>query len=386
VFFLFSGLLDIVDHMDLPLYLFHSPLLNDFALLPSPPLENSTHSSSYSFFYEKPVAYTFATPPDDKETLSLSAYWSEERGDYQVTTLDLDSLNAKGGNYVFVPELDVGYILAEPETNQDTRLAPISLTYSDKFSTSVTAPWSGSDVNELFGDDLFRSSSRVLGFAKQGDCPKCNTALSETFPSAGGADCPVKCTSGTNSANAIYRVGSNDDMNSSEGGKNFLASMKIAGDVVKSFDSSVEPEADTKNHVSFEYLCCHTDDELDAMRSVLDSIEWEPQEITFDRVKTRIDSPSKSGGPPTHYSICVFLDEESNNKMLEWVGKVEAAMADAGVPVNVARKDQEPFHSTLAVVDGSTYPVEEAMRAVNELVPPGTWTGGAKLTLTKPQW
>jgi len=372
--------------MDLPLYLFHSPLLNDFALLPSPPLENSTHSSSYSFFYEKPVAYTFATPPDDKETLSLSAYWSEERGDYQVTTLDLDSLNAKGGNYVFVPELDVGYILAEPETNQDTRLAPISLTYSDKFSTSVTAPWSGSDVNELFGDDLFRSSSRVLGFAKQGDCPKCNTALSETFPSAGGADCPVKCTSGTNSANAIYRVGSNDDMNSSEGGKNFLASMKIAGDVVKSFDSSVEPEADTKNHVSFEYLCCHTDDELDAMRSVLDSIEWEPQEITFDRVKTRIDSPSKSGGPPTHYSICVFLDEESNNKMLEWVGKVEAAMADAGVPVNVARKDQEPFHSTLAVVDGSTYPVEEAMRAVNELVPPGTWTGGAKLTLTKPQW
>lgn len=372
--------------MDLPLYLFHSPLLNDFALLPSPPLENSTHSSSYSFFYEKPVANTFATPPDDKETLSLSAYWSEERGDYQVTTLDLDSLNAKGGNYVFVPELDVGYILAEPETNQDTRLAPISLTYSDKFSTSVTAPWSGSDVNELFGDDLFRSSSRVLGFAKQGDCPKCNTALSETFPSAGGADCPVKCTSGTNSANAIYRVGSNDDMNSSEGGKNFLASMKIAGDVVKSFDSSVEPEADTKNHVSFEYLCCHTDDELDAMRSVLDSIEWEPQEITFDRVKTRIDSPSKSGGPPTHYSICVFLDEESNNKMLEWVGKVEAAMADAGVPVNVARKDQEPFHSTLAVVDGSTYPVEEAMRAVNELVPPGTWTGGAKLTLTKPQW
>ena len=386
MFFLFSRLLDIVDHMDLPLYLFHSPLLNDFALLPSPPLENSTHSSSYSFFYEKPVAYTFATPPDDKETLSLSAYWSEERGDYQVTTLDLDSLNAKGGNYVFVPELDVGYILAEPETNQDTRLAPISLTYSDKFSTSVTAPWSGSDVNELFGDDLFRSSSRVLGFAKQGDCPKCNTALSETFPSAGGADCPVKCTSGTNSANAIYRVGSNDDMNSSEGGKNFLASMKIAGDVVKSFDSSVEPEADTKNHVSFEYLCCHTDDELDAMRSVLDSIEWEPQEITFDRVKTRIDSPSKSGGPPTHYSICVFLDEESNNKMLEWVGKVEAAMADAGVPVNVARKDQEPFHSTLAVVDGSTYPVEEAMRAVNELVPPGTWTGGAKLTLTKPQW
>lgn len=369
----------------LPLYLYHSPLLNDFALLPSAPPSNSTSPSSYSLLYQDPVIYTYPTAPDDKDTLPLSAYWSEDRGDYQVTTRGLDSLNAKGGNYVAVPELNAGYILALPETDHDTRLSPLSLTYSDTFSTSVTAPWSGSDVNELFGDDMFRSSSTVLGFAKQGDCPKCNTALSETFPSAGGADCPEKCPSGTGSANAIYRVGSNDDMNSSEGGKNFLASMKIAGNVVKSFDSSVDPEADTKVHLSFEYLCCHTDDELAAMRDVLDSIDWEPQEVTYDRVMTRIDSNAKSG-PPTHYSICVFLDEESNNKMLEWVGQVEEAMAAAGVPVNIARKDQEPFHSTLAVVDGSTYPVEEAMRSINELVPPGTWTGGVKLKLTKPQY
>jgi hypothetical protein len=123
------------------------------------------------------------------------------------------------------------------------------------------------------------------------------------------------------------------------------------------------------------------------MRSVLAGLEWEPQEISFDRVETRIDNPPKDGGVPTHYSICVFLDEDSQRKMLEWVGAVEDSMRSAGYPVNVPRKSQEPFHSTLAVVDGGSFPVEEAMARVNELVPPGSWTGeGVKLTLTKPDW
>lgn len=123
------------------------------------------------------------------------------------------------------------------------------------------------------------------------------------------------------------------------------------------------------------------------MRSVLAGLEWEPQEISFDRAETRIDNPPEDGGVPTHYSICVFLDEESQRAMLEWVGKVEDAMREAGYSVNVPRKEQEPFHSTLAVVDGASFPAEEAMARVNELVPPGSWTGeGVKLTLTKPDW
>ena len=55
-------------------------------------------------------------------------------------------------------------------------------------------------------------------------------------------------------------------MNSSDGGKNFLASVKLAGDVVKSFDDSVDPESGSAVHLSFEYLCCHTDDELDTIK------------------------------------------------------------------------------------------------------------------------
>jgi hypothetical protein len=43
-------------------------------------------------------------------------------------------------------------------------------------------------------------------------------------------------------------------MSGSEGGQNFLASMKVAGDVIKSFDSSVDPESGGSVHVSFEYV------------------------------------------------------------------------------------------------------------------------------------
>ena len=63
-----------------------------------------------------------------------------------------------------------------------------------------------------------------------------------------------------------------------------------------------------------------------------------------------------------------------------------AKRTSANTSVGRRRKDQEPFHSTLAVVDGRTFPVEEAMAKVNELLPPGSWTGTSSLTLTKPDW
>ena len=109
----------------------------------------------------------------------------------------------------------------------------------------------------------------------------------------------------------------------------------------------------------------------------------QPQSIKFDRVETRIDNPKKDGSV-NHYSICVFLDEESNERILDWVGRVEDKIGEAGVELSSRRKDQEPFHSTLAVVDGRSYPVEEVMAKINSLIPPGNWT--SNLTLTKPQW
>mmetsp|Transcript_21304 Transcript_21304/g.44370 ORF Transcript_21304/g.44370 Transcript_21304/m.44370 type:complete len:371 (-) Transcript_21304:24-1136(-) len=370
--------------MELPLYLYHSPLAQDFALLPSPPT-NVTYASSYSLFDESPMTYVAGAMEDvlDGKGVEFKSYYSVSRQDIQTTTAQLNELNEHGGDYFLLGS--AGYILSEPVTSSSTRYAPLALSYSNSREDAVTGPMNYADFNALLNDeDAFRSQSRILGWAAMGGGG--NIALSETFPSAGGADCPASCGDGESSFNAIYRVGADDEMSSSPGGKNFLASMKLAGDVLKGIDDQLEPEAGTKVHVSFEYFCCQTADEKEVILDVLSSQEWEPQSITFDRVATRIDNPESDGSTIRHYSLCVFLDEESNEKMMSWVGQIEDAIEDRGVKLNSRRRQQEPYHSTLVVVDGRNFPVEDAMRKINNLVKPGTWTGGETLDLTKPDF
>ena len=67
---------------------------------------------------------------------------------------------------------------------------------------------------------------------------------------------------------------------------------------------------------------------------MLDSVEWQPQNVTYDRVETRIDS-ANSDGSISHYSLCVFLDADSQAQMLEWVGEVEDKIEEAGVEVGI---------------------------------------------------
>jgi hypothetical protein len=373
-----------VEPSEVPVFLYHSSLNSDFALLPSvSSLSRVSNPESYYSLWREPVGFVASDSNASKSMVLMRAYWSAARGDVQTTTRSLDELNAHGGNYSFL--VDVGYILSAPVTDVSTRYAPLSLVYSSQNMDAITSPLNAADVNQLFGKDVFRTSGTVLGWLRQGDCNLCNVALSESFPSAGGADCAPKCKVGTTCTYSIYRVGQDITMNSTSGGRNFLANMNSAGDIIKTFDASVEPERGMKVHVSFTYLCCYTKDELKTIGSILDEVEWTPKNVTFDRAEVRIDSPNNDGSV-SHYSMCVFLDEASNNAMLDWVGNVEKRIEAAGIKVNVPRKHQEPYHSTLAVVDGRTFPVEQAVRMINTMVPPGTWTGSEPLVLTKPQW
>lgn len=174
-------------------------------------------------------------------------------------------------------------------------------------------------------------------------------------------------------------------MAESGAGRAFAASMLEAGNLLKRFDPTVTPESGVKLHVSFLYLCCYTDAQHAVIHSILKNTTWPPINVTFDRAETRIDNFGTNGGPPTHYSICVFLDAPSNQRMLAWVDSVEASLQAAGVPIHIPRSAQEPFHSTLAVVNGLTFPYEAAMAQLNQLIPRGKWTGsGTPLTLTSP--
>lgn len=383
--------------MDLPLYLYQSPLNDDFALLATlPPAGSIINAESYVLWDKHPVGFAASAPfiSSGGNSSALYAYWSPSRRDIQTTTWSLAKLNEHGGDYVLLTGGGGGFAhlasSATPRYETGTPLAPLWLVYSDTRSDAASSPFNGADINAIIGADMqarttpvapFRSTGFVLGYARQGSCARCSVCLSASFPSAGGADCANACdaASGERCGTRIYHYG-RGAMATSMAGQAMAASMAAAGDMLRSLDASVQPEAGSGLHVSFLYNCCYKQEQLDTIRRVLDSFVWVPQNVTFDRAAWRIDD---AGSPPDHYSICIFLDEDSNRRMLAWVATVEAAIVAAGVPIHIPRSMQEPFHSTLCVVNGSTFPVEEAARRVNELIAPGTWTGAEPLTLLK---
>tara|TARA_B110001452_G_C15216480_1_gene421851 strand:+ start:1499 stop:1747 length:249 start_codon:yes stop_codon:yes gene_type:complete len=60
--------------------------------------------------------------------------------------------------------------------------------------------------------------------------------------------------------------------------------------------------------------------------------------------------------------------------MQRLVGEVEARVRAAGVDMHVPHAQQEPFHSTLAVVSGKGFPAAAALAAIDKPIAPGTWS------------
>ena len=105
------------------------------------------------------------------------------------------------------------------------------------------------------------------------------------------------------------------------------------------------------------------------------------------RTVWRIDNtivPSSPKSKGHHYSIIVLLDQESDDRMQSWVSEVEQRIREQGIPIRFSRSVQQPFHSTLGVVNGLEFPLETALAAVNTVVRPHSWTGGENITLEGP--
>jgi hypothetical protein len=91
--------------------------------------------------------------------------------------------------------------------------------------------------------------------------------------------------------------------------------------------------------------------------------------VSWDRVVCRIDGPSVN-----HVSLILLADHASNQRLLEWIERVEGLIERAGVPVHVPRRNQQPFHVTVGVVDGaSDYRIDRVLDDVNRRLSPGSW-------------
>lgn len=201
-------------------------------------------------------------------------------------------------------------------------------------------------------------------------CPN----YSPTFPSEGGADCSYRCANGTRSVGTAFFDIFPDE---------YTEKITEAGNLVYELDpeNTVYVEGDDgfmNSHISFSYYCCYGETDLDRIRSVLDMIDWQPHEVGLSYTTCAVDGPSLD-----HVSFIIMLDAESNAKMMQWVAAVEEKIRDAGVRIHVPRIKQEPYHSTLAVVNGSAYPIEEALQALNDRFPSGNWTKNP-ITLQRP--
>ena len=367
-----------------PLFLFVSGANRDAALLTGAPT-GDVGANDYVKLFDEPVAFAHASEaahPAQHPFVTLRAYWSAERRDIQTTTESLRDLNNHGGNYTLLQTIgEVAVALTAGQSS--AAFVPLHLSYDRAREDAVSAPLSGADLNHLVAGAAY-PTGRAFGFVATAGCRLCNVSMSEAFPSAGGADCAYPCAASDLACDTTtYRLGEIR----SPAAAAFAAAMDAAGKIVESLGHATV-ERGLHLHMSLNYLCCYSAQDLETIHGVLNGLQWPPLNVSFDRPVWRINGHGT--GTPTientdHMSMIVLLDRPSQRVMQAFVEDVEARIRAAGIDVHVPRAAQEPFHSTLAVVSGAAYPAAAALKAVNAAVPPGSWNAQGAITLPPPK-
>jgi len=110
-------------------------------------------------------------------------------------------------------------------------------------------------------------------------------------------------------------------------------------------------------HMTLAYICCLTLDQQLALEIYLTQFEWETVNVTFSHVICNNDSID-------HLSFIVVVDELSQQKLGNFVLRIEKMLESYGVPIYRPRSEMEPFHSTLGVVRKS-YPIDVVLNKIN---------------------
>jgi len=140
-----------------------------------------------------------------------------------------------------------------------------------------------------------------------------------------------------------------------------LGAVGRAVDVMRSFPGVLTDDR-LDIHTTFMYLCCVTLEEI-ALKVLpaLDSVQWAAPNVSYSEAVCNKDG-----------SIILMADAASQAAIGAVVARLEAAVVAAGVAV-VPRATMEGFHLTIGTTN-ATYPMAEALAAINAAVPPGSWT------------
>jgi len=193
--------------------------------------------------------------------------------------------------------------------------------------------------------------------------------LSLALLAASGAAAPATCDQRGYCPASCARAGATeaDGLALLDGHLELLANIGRAVDVMRSFPG-VATDDRLDIHTTFQYICCVTVEELvTKVFPALDSVRWAPVNISYSRAVCNKDG-----------SIILMADDASQAALGAVVARFEAAIEAAGVAV-VPRATMEGFHMTIGTTN-SSYPMEEALAAINAAVPEGTWTAPFALT------
>jgi hypothetical protein len=390
-----------------PLYLWASELMNDTVVLPANPsqfISLGFGDNVYSVVDSEPVAFvhTLEESQPSYPLVSLKLYFSEKRQDlvtsgfsemdfnlhhYDERYWEGDGMDGDGGDYEWVA--DVGLVAYDLSPGATRGYVPLRTSYDALRSDGVTTPLSSPDLNLLapltqtlgvpYGSLGFENSDYV-GYARHASCSFCGISMSETFPSAGGADCAYNCPRHAHSCHGGSKWVITNLHPKSESVMQFTANMEKAGDIISSFGDADISSGDVL-HISNNYFCCYSEADLKVIKKVFVGFDWPTHEVAYDQAVVRIDS---DGDTADHWSYIVLLDEASQGILHAAIARFEEEVREAGVDIHVPRADQEPFHTTLAVVSGHNFPTAAALQAVNGAIPPATWSPAGPITLHKP--
>ena len=204
---------------------------------------------------------------------------------------------------------------------------------------------------------------------------------SPAYPTGGGAGCsPVCQTDPTGKVlNSSYVLAFRNATH--KWPLDFIRNMHRAGNMLKKYGvvTSLDTESDFYLHVSFDYYCCYTIEEILKIGEFLDYYHWKSHEIRFDRLVCAIHRPGNM------VSIVLMVDSKSQSELLEAALKCEQDLEKyTGIHKHIPHTKLQGFHMTLATVNQSLFPVLTAIDEINKAIPPGTWSSIHPVLLYKP--
>ena len=170
---------------------------------------------------------------------------------------------------------------------------------------------------------------------------------SVAYPSEGGSGCSPQCAkSKTGEKNSSYSAGFHHTTH--KWPPNLIANMQKATSILKKYGTprSIDIERKIYLHVSFDYYCCYSPEEGVKIGQFLENYKWEKHEVWFDRIVCAIH------GKGDMVSLVLMADKESQERLLQWTLKNEAA---TGIRKHIPHDKLQDFHMTLATVNQSTF-------------------------------